>query len=169
MIEATQKKLREATFFLSHLEREGTQALLSPTEAVEFYLSAFLSAARSVTFVLEAEEPEKYPEWSRTWRASLTESDRQLLAKFTSARNRALKRETPTVAEDWLASAAQDAYAALSAESLFFFDGEFPAVANRVLIGRLTPDSTQDEVVPSCRQYADLLSRLVAAFLKAHE
>ena len=120
MIEATQKKLREATFFLSHLEREGTQAILSPTEAVEFYLSAFLSAARSVTFVLEAEEPAKYLEWSRTWRASLTESDRQLLAKFTSARNRALKRETPTVAEDWLASAAQDAYAALSAQSLFF-------------------------------------------------
>src|SRR5258706_6051871 len=135
MIEATQKKLREATFFLSHLDREGTQAMLSPAEAFEFYLSAFLSAARSVTFVLEAEEPEKYRAWSRTWRATLTESDRQLLGEFTTARNRAVKRETPTVAEDWLNSKRQHPYAGLPAEILFFFDGEFPAVANRVLIG----------------------------------
>jgi hypothetical protein len=162
MIERTQKKLREAKFFLDHLAQlRGSD----PDDAAEFYLSAFLSAARSVTNVLESEEP-IYRQWSPAWQATLTEAERQLLAKFTSARNRALKQGTPTVKGDPIAQAATSA---LSPELQFFFfemiaDDGAPVGPNRVLKGRQTPKYAEEELIPICRKYFDLLSRLVTAF-----
>ena len=50
MIEATQKKLREARFFLSYLETENRRAVRNEPEAFDYFMSAFVSAARSVTF-----------------------------------------------------------------------------------------------------------------------
>ena len=60
MIEATQKKLGEAQFFFYRLLNEAQKPVRSEPEIFEFYLSAFLSAARSVTFVLQYEEKTKY-------------------------------------------------------------------------------------------------------------
>ena len=54
MIEATLKKLREAKFFLSLLNRESQKTVRNGPESFEFYLNAFLSAARSVTFALRS-------------------------------------------------------------------------------------------------------------------
>ncbi len=55
MIEAAQKKLREAWFFLSHLETENRRAVRNEPEAFDHFMSAFVSAARSVTFALQVE------------------------------------------------------------------------------------------------------------------
>lgn len=169
MIEATHKKLREARFFLDQMEHELTSAGHNPVEAVEFYLSAFLSAARSVTFILQAEEPHKYPEWSHAWKETRSEEDKQMLARFTSARNRALKRETPAVAEDRAASSMLYPPAGLPAEFQFIFlDDDQPFVPYRTIKSRLVPGGLEEEVVPLCRKYLDLLTELVAAFLKAN-
>jgi hypothetical protein len=163
MIERTQKKLREAIFFLTHLEQVTGS---DPREAAEYYLSAFLSAARSVTFVLESEEPEIYSEWSRAWRASLTDAERQLLAKFTGARNRALKRETPAVTEDQITQATRSG---LSPELLFFFevtDEDYGSIGpKRLLRGRFSPQHAEEELIPTCRAYVALLSKEVADFM----
>ena len=169
MLEATQKKLREALFFLAHIERVAFSGTNEPREAAAFYVSAFLSAARSVTFALESEEPETYPDWSVRWRSTLTDGERKLLAAFTAARNRALKRETPEVQEDYIASALRDPFAGFPAELRFFFQEELPDVADRVFKGRLFPERTEEELLPLCRQYIQLLSTLVAAFLETRE
>jgi hypothetical protein len=166
MIDATQKKLREVSFFLAHLERVTFSATTEPNEAISFYMSAFLSAARSVAFVLEAEEPQTYPGWSRAWRATLTEDERTLLADFTSARNRALKRETPLLAEDHLASSQQHPYSEMPVELRFFLEEELPEPSNRVFKGRLSSGRAEVEIVPLCRQHASLLSILVTAFIE---
>jgi hypothetical protein len=63
MIPLTQKKLREAGFFLNKLSAEGQQVVRSEQESFEFYLSAFLSSARAVTFALQKEQKEKYDAW----------------------------------------------------------------------------------------------------------
>jgi len=120
--------------------------------------------------VLESEAPTAYPAWSAGWRLSLTEGERQVLGKFKDARNRALKRETPTVSEDRAAQAAKG----LPPELQFFFEelgdeGPLPTGLGRVLKGRLTPEHAEEEILPACRQYTDLLSKLVAAFLVAHK
>jgi hypothetical protein len=46
MLEQTQKKLREAEFFLGQLRAEAHRE----PEVFDYYLSAFVSAGRSVTF-----------------------------------------------------------------------------------------------------------------------
>jgi len=62
-IEATRRKLSEAEFFLRKLTTHQQQVFQNEPEAFGFYLSAFLSAARSVSFVLQAEQKERYDAW----------------------------------------------------------------------------------------------------------
>jgi hypothetical protein len=169
MIEATQKKLKEAQFFLDQLERELTSSTHNLSEAAEFFFSAFLSAARSVTFVLDAEEHSKYGEWSPVWRNSRSEDERRLLSRFTNARNRALKRETPTVAEDRLASSVFASYDNVPiAVRLSWEEEDYQPIGFHVLKCRLTPDDVEEEVVPLCRKYLALLKDLIGDFMEAH-
>lgn len=170
IIERTEQKLREATFFLVHLEREATTTDPGSREAAAFYLSAFISAARSVTFVLQSEFPSAYPDWSLKWRSSLTKEERQLLERFTTARNRAQKRETPVVSEDYLANAARNASSTLPAElQVFFLEDDLPLTSERVFKSCLAPAYSEAEVLPLCRQYTNLLSRLVTSFVASHK
>lgn len=53
MFENTCKKLREAEFFYAALVSEEGKILKVHGEVGDFYLSAFLSAARSVTFCFQ--------------------------------------------------------------------------------------------------------------------
>jgi hypothetical protein len=54
-IPETDRKLREAAFFLRLLTIEEGSPVRNDPEAFGFYLSAFLSAGRSVTWVLQSE------------------------------------------------------------------------------------------------------------------
>lgn len=171
MIEGTQKKLREAHYFLGQLERELSSSPHNAAEAIEFHLSAFLSAARSVTFVLEAEDPSEYKEWWPAWLRARPEKERRLLSRFKDARNRALKRETPAIAEDRLSStmfASYDNVPIAVRLSLWEEEEDHPTMVHRVLRFRLTPGDAEEEVVPLCREYARLLSQLVGDFMEAH-
>jgi hypothetical protein len=79
-IPKTLKKLREARFFLAR----GTQAAQSTNlerEDFDFYLSAFLSAGRSVTLVLRKEDKALYDAKYDPWESRLTPED-QALMKF---------------------------------------------------------------------------------------
>ena len=85
-IEATQKKLREARFFLRQIEVENRRAVRNEPEAFDFYFSAFVSAARSVTLTLQSEEKAKYDQWFSGWLSARSEEDRQLLNLMKSQR-----------------------------------------------------------------------------------
>jgi AbiU2 len=163
MVELTHRKLQEAGFFLRCFQQELGPNSSSDPRAAGHYLSAFLSAARSVTLVLESEEPAVYPSWSKRWRATLTEAERALLAKFTEGRNRALKREAPRVTERFSQQPGS-----LPPELQFFFaevdDGDFTPGVPRSLRGRLTPNHEEEELYPECWRYFELLSRLVSDF-----
>ena len=168
MIEATQKKLREASFFLGRLEQALSDSEISSAETVDFYLSAFLSAARSVTFVLEAEAGSKYIEWSPAWRESRSESERRLLAKFTEARNRAVKRESPKTSQKHDELPAQSSTGLPIGVAMFIFDDYDFQVADRSFSFQLTPKDVEQEIFPLCREYSLLLSELVADFIKSY-
>jgi hypothetical protein len=56
MIEAAQRKLREAEFFLRRLHGKEPDE----PEAFQFHLSAFLAATRSVLYALEDGQRGKY-------------------------------------------------------------------------------------------------------------
>jgi len=79
----TRRKLREARFFFDRLRDRASDLRLDADE-VGFYLSAFLSAARSVTLVLQVEEKEFYDAWYDSWLANLSPAD-QGVFKFMNA------------------------------------------------------------------------------------
>jgi hypothetical protein len=76
------RKLRETTKRPAHDD---------PEEAL-FFLSAFLSAGRSVTFVLRKEVPANYLGWFEDWRAAQSNDDRELLAYMNEQRVREVHR-----------------------------------------------------------------------------
>ena len=73
------RKFREARFFLRHLVDGAQKAVPNEPEAFGFYLSAFLSAARSVIFALQCEEKKTYNEWFPKFKASLSSEEKELL------------------------------------------------------------------------------------------
>lgn len=80
MIPKTEMKLREAKFFFVLLHQTGQQTVRNEPEAFAFYLNAFLSAARAVTFALQFEDKANYDTWFTPWRGARTEKERELLA-----------------------------------------------------------------------------------------
>ncbi len=84
-IPQTRRKLREAEYFLRKVRRLG-RSPGSVREEFWYELSAFLSAARSVTFVLQAEAKDEYDTWFKPWKAGLDEPDRVLLEVLNDQR-----------------------------------------------------------------------------------
>ena len=87
VIPATQKKLREAQFFFRHVVRTAGHAVRNDPEEFDFLLSAFLSAARSVTFALQKEAKAPYEKWFPQWKARRGEAECALLDFMKEQRN----------------------------------------------------------------------------------
>ena len=80
------KEAQTGTFFYQHLVNTRQQTRDDP-EAFRFYFSAFIQAARSVTWTLKKEETEKWKKWEPTWRANRSEEERKLLKIAADLRN----------------------------------------------------------------------------------
>src|SRR5437667_11060841 len=93
-----QKKLCEAKFFLNHMMQSARSTRLDQ-EHFEFYLSAFLSAARSVTdFFEKKNQPKHIKAWCSHWRANRSPDDRQLLNRMRTQRDNEVHEEGADVA-----------------------------------------------------------------------
>jgi hypothetical protein len=82
MIVATRRKLDEARFFYQHLVNERPHPMKAfghDQRAFRFYFSAFIQAARSVTWTLGNEEPEKWKAWEPVWKANRSVDEQKLL------------------------------------------------------------------------------------------
>lgn len=85
---STRLKLEEASFFLKHLDKHWRHI-----PQVDFYLSAFVSAARSVTWIMRYEYG-KRPGWSEWFDEKKPEPHtRELLRKMNDVRVRSNKTE----------------------------------------------------------------------------
>jgi hypothetical protein len=81
-----QKKLREAEFFFRHV-CDKNRALSLESEELEFFLSAFLSAGRSVIGFFYEKQNKQYRPWFHEWKMALTDGDRKLLNEMTRQRD----------------------------------------------------------------------------------
>lgn len=86
MIDATRRKLREARFFLRKLREKSRCATHNEPEESAFYLSASLSAARSVTFTLQAEEKKNDDDWFPSWKTTQSQDDQELFMYLNGRR-----------------------------------------------------------------------------------
>ncbi len=93
-IVGAEKKLRQALFFLAHLQqapREIRRGSANPehqnTEQLEFYFSACLSAAKSVYYVLDTTGGTTFKDIERRWRAKLAEVERSRFGRMMGLRD----------------------------------------------------------------------------------
>jgi hypothetical protein len=172
MIPLTEMKLREAKFFFALLHNTGQQVGNEPAEFA-FYLSAFLSAARAVTWALQYEDKSNYDTWFKPWGATRTEKERELLAFMVIQRNCAEKRGSPEfTADDWewipitkIRSEVHRSHTAYGFQlALMNSAGSEPQVARPVYqFSSFSGD--QKEVTSVCKQYVDILDALVKDFV----
>jgi hypothetical protein len=82
----TVNKLKEARFFLEQLEKHYRE-----TPEVVYFLSAFISSARSVTWVMRSEyhKVAGWVEWYESQKPN--DSEKELLKNVTEFRNKAIK------------------------------------------------------------------------------
>jgi len=173
MIDATQKKLREAHFFLQKLLAESKVFVRNEPEAFQFYLSAFLSAARSVTFALQCEEKEKYDNWSPSWFTIQSEGDQKLCKFMVTQRNVEQKRGGADVSVTWEFIPVTEVRTDYQGHPAYYgFHWFGPPGVPPPQVGRpvhsFALGNNKGEATATCKQYLDCLDRLVQDFIQVH-
>ena len=115
---SVRRKLREVLFFYQKLSEQSSAR--PESEELELYLSAFLSAGRSVTGFFDGEENRA---WFAAWKARLTSEDRKLLRYMLRQRNLEVHEEGPDVLPEFQTVAVNDTAVRVK-EYRFWIDGE---------------------------------------------
>ena len=172
MLEATQKKLREAKFFCRLLGQTSEEVVRNEPEAFEYYLSAFLSAARSVTFALQYEEKDKYYAWFPTWFSSRSEEEQQLLNFLREQRNYAQKRggaEVNVVSDYIPVTEVRTDNQGHPAYGFHWVEPPgTPSPCVGIPVHSFGVSGNQQKVISVCKKYIDILDELLQDFIQAH-
>jgi hypothetical protein len=163
-----EKKLREARFFSDKMS-EQEHGAFGRKEQFEFYLSAFLSAGRSVHFRLRHEQGATYDKWRTAWDATLTQEQRDLIKFMVDERNDEVHESggsSPTV-ETMIAELRVGTYRLPGATHTIA--GPADALASvPVPAYCFTVNGTERKVTEACEEYLVLLEKMVAKFKVDH-
>jgi hypothetical protein len=142
-----------------------------PIAHFRYYLNAFVDAARSVTWVLQSEEKEKYDAWKSSWEAQISEAEKPLLKLTTDMRNSAVKRghiETIARSEQVQIPIEPNPYQPYThrAYMLQLAQGGGPWTIREDHFVEL--NGTEREITTLCEQYVQFLQKLVNDFVEKH-
>lgn len=171
MIEVTQKKLREARFFAELLGKANRQPVRNEPEQFEYYLSAFLSAARAVTWVLQHEEKDRYDAWSPAWFNSRSPEDQTLLKDMITRRNFVQKRGGTQTDEDWEYVPVTEVEQDNQGHPAYGFHWFGPPGTPPPTVGMpvYSFKGSGEEVTSACQRYLELLDKLVREFIETYK
>jgi hypothetical protein len=165
-IDLTRKKLREAEFFFALLAGEQAAIMKTHGESGEYYLSAFLNAARAVTFRMQYEAKAAYDAWFPGWKGLLSDDDRALLNFHNEQRRLSVHEGGPDtisiteVIPAWMLTAEMGRRGGVF--EVFHMIGTPPPTVQRNYMGFRGLE--QERVVESCEKYLALLQRLIRDF-----
>jgi len=167
-IEATRLKLAEAEFFYRKLADADGRLVSGEPEAFGFYLSAFLSAARSVTYALQAERKAQYDIWYHNWAEALPKEQEDLLKHFNTQRVATVHRKGAAIESELEAISQSEYFLAVAKEGaqIEIWGGipGTPAVPRFRMARSLIFEGTKVNAVHASGQYVALLSQLVNSF-----
>lgn len=135
-----------------------------------YYLSAFLSAARSVTFVLQVEDKEGYDRIFPPWRDSLPQQDRDLLDTMNQFRKAEVHLKgvtlTPTTALIPLKEGRPGEFEPMVLDWKWLMEAQQRGVPTEgwgmvVLVPRFNVSGQPAEVIATCQRYVALLADLL--------
>ena len=179
-IPRTHKKLREAKFFFAQLLEKEKSVRLG-LEDFDFYLSAFLSASCSVSWVLRAELLQavqdkrkknqlrkRFDKWFSDWEMGLAETDQKLWGFMPNERGKevhARGAEVYPVIEMVPVTQIQTRDRRHPAYGITWWGPPGvppPEVGQKVHYFEM--GGTREQVVGTCRRYLELLEKLVRDF-----
>jgi hypothetical protein len=167
-VEGAEKKLREARFFLGKMGEHERMAF-TDKEPYDFYLSAFLSAARTVDLRLRHEQRSIYPAWRNSWDAN--NQTQQGLIKFMVA------ERNIEVHQSGSSRVVKTENRELGLGTHTFACGTFevfgppwvrPLATIQTPTYNFTIDGTERKATEACGEYLALLERMVATFVADH-
>lgn len=166
-ISKTQNKLLEAKFFFRCLHDKEKITNLE-TKEFDFYLNAFLSAGRSVTFVLQTEQKKLYDSWFPKWKAAQTVQDQKLLNFMNGQRVEAVHRLGADVQEKLEYVPLSKVNAGQGKHPAYGFHWWGPHGITEPSIGQraycFEIDGTKKEVILTCKHYLEILERMMQDF-----
>ncbi len=163
----TRKKLREAKFFLGRMS-EAQESSRLDKEDFDFYLSAFLSAGRSVIGFFHAKENRQYRRWFRDWRMALADSERKLLNDMTRQRDLEVHEQGADVHADIEHVPVGEAEPGNRSHPAYGISWAGPPGVPSPTIGTKVHyfqiGDTREQAVETCKRYLQLLDKLVRDF-----
>jgi hypothetical protein len=181
MVVATRRKLDEAQFFYQLLVNEcphPMKAFGHDQRAFRYYFSAFIQAARSVTWTLGNEEPEKWKAWEPAWKANRRADEQKLLDLTNKLRLDEAKRGGANALIVWEEVALNELLALPDVEPW----KRHPAFGGHVFAPPRTPspitrrqafyfedEDGKEEVTALCRRYLDFLEKMLNDFRADHQ
>jgi hypothetical protein len=162
LIENVEKKLREAKFFLNKMIEHD----LEDKEPFEFYLSAFLSAGRTVDYRLRYEQEAIYPTWRTAWDATLTQAQQDLIKYMVDERNDEVHRSgsSHTVGTENRELGPGVHTLASGTHTVAGPPGVSPLAIVPVPAWDFTIAGIERKATEACGEYLALLERMVADF-----
>jgi hypothetical protein len=169
MIERTKAKLEEARRLLGKLQAEKLRQVqhAKPTASAEFdsLLNTFIMTARSVRWVLQSEDKEKYDAWQSSPGAMVSPAEQAIFDLVTKMRNSIEKQGTPgiEVRREWVEIPENpDPFSGSQYSGLPSWGK--PEAKIDVYYAK----GTSYEVVSLCEQYLSILMRLIKDFEQTH-
>lgn len=149
----TRRKFGETNFFLNHMvvETQKPEPGHDP-EAFGYYLSAFLSAARSVTWVLQVEDQPGYMRIYQPWFNALSKQDQDLWRTMNEFR----RIEVHFTGISVTAATTTAIVSLAEARPGVYTVSEIVALAPEFDVG-----GQPVKVIATCRRYVALLSDLL--------
>ena len=169
-IEGVEKKLREARFFLSKMSEHERMAF-GDKEPFDFYLSAFLSAARTVDYRLRHEQAAIYPTWRTAWDGKLSEAQKSLIKFMVDDRNEEVHESGSSrvvKTEDRGLGPGTHSFGFGPIEISGRIAGVPPSAVIQTPTYNFTIDSRERKATDACGDYLALLERMVAKFKADH-
>jgi hypothetical protein len=166
----TERKLREAMNFLQLLSEKDTTPVRDPEEVLHL-LSAFLSAGRSVTFVLQNEAKEAYNKWFPKWMASLPAEDQQLLVAMNDQRVSEVHKTGADAHAELRRVPITEIQTDDRSHPAYGFHWYGPPGTPVPTLGRIEHffklGDDPEQIIDVCRRYYTVLERLVREFKEA--
>jgi hypothetical protein len=158
------KKIAEATFFLGKMAEQECQ-FFGDREPFDYYLSAFLSAGRTVDYRLRHEQSAIYPDWRKTWDAALSPTEKRLIKFMVDERNDEVHESGSSHCVGQEGVPLPSGTSSLDGATIFISNppGEPPPIAYRPTYS-FTIDGTERKAVDACAQYLGLLKQMVGKF-----